>query len=270
MKRVHRTYSVVNSGLLIGLLIIGLGTAGCFVVEETVSTAGTTVGERMGAAVGQQVASAADLPPAGSGQWNQFMVAQAQVLFSYAFAPGGMWPAEATYEEGEWVRFQYEAADEGDAGLNTLERALLTTTEDGNEWWRVQATDEEETWVYEALIDMEQEEVLRLRSRDPEGNEGEVPVTERTVYHAPQRLTEESVEGATVGREDIDTPAGRFTTRRVEYTGGAGGGSVTWFLSDEVPGSVVRYRTTEADADEAWIGTLVEYGSDATTVLDSF
>lgn len=265
---------MVRSGLFIALLVLGVGMAGCFVVEETVrtgaSTAGATVGERIGAAVGQQIASAADLPPAGTGQWNQFMVVQAQVLFSYGFSPGGMWPEEATYEEGEWVRFQYEAADDGEAGLNTLERARLTTTEDGNEWWRIQATNEEDTWIYEALIDMEQEEVLRLRSKDPEGNVGEVPVTERTVYHAPQRLTEESIEGATVGQEDVDTPAGRFTTRRVEYTGGAGGGTVTWFLSDEVPGSVVRYRTQEADADEAWIGTLVDYGSDATTVLDSY
>ena len=38
-------------------------------------------------------------------------------------------------------------------------------------------TEEKESWVYEALIDSEGQ-LLRLRAKDANGNEGEVPVTE--------------------------------------------------------------------------------------------
>lgn len=167
-------------------VVLAAVLSGCFLVQEaaqtTVGAASEAAGQEVGEAIGARVASAAQLPTAGTAQWNQFMVSQAQVLFSYAFAANGMWPAEATYEEGEWVRYESRTAEGETAGVQTLERAFLTTTEDGNEWWRVRAQQEEDTWVYEALINPERGEVVRLRSRDPEGNVGEVPVTERTVY----------------------------------------------------------------------------------------
>jgi hypothetical protein len=255
-------------------VVLAMGLSGCFLVQEaaqtTVASASEAAGQEVGEAIGARVASAASLPTAGTAQWNQFMVSQAQVMFNYAFAANGMWPAEATYEEGEWVRYEFRAGSEGDAGFQTLERAFLTTTEDGNEWWRVRAQQQEgDAWIYEALISPDREEVVRLRSKDPEGNVGEVPVTERTVYQSPQRLTEESIDGATVGRENLDTPAGTFSTRKVEYAGGMGSGTVTWYLSEEVPGHVVRYRT-QGGQGQTWTSTLTDYGSDATTTLDSY
>lgn len=257
--------------LLFVVASLAVGLQGCSSVEQAVESgvdaASNAAGEAVGQALGERLVSSANLPTAGTAQWNQFMVAQAQVLFNYAFSAGGMWPAEATYEEGEWTK--YRIGSESDSGVNTLERAFLMTTEDGNEWWRVRATQQEEAWVYEALVNPQQGEVVRLRSKDPEGNVGEVPVTEKTVYTPPQRLTEESVEGATTGRETVDTPAGSFTARRVEYTGGMGGGDVTWFLSDSVPGHVVKYRVTNS-GEQAWESTLVDYGSDATTTLESY
>lgn len=263
--------SLLVSCTVTGILAITL--SGCFLLEEAARTGVGSVseaaGQEVGEAVGQQLAASANLPTAGTAQWNQFMVAQAQVLFNYAFAANGMWPAEATYEEGEWVTFTFRAAGDGEAGLETLERAFLTTGEDGNKWWRVKAEQEGDTWIYEALIEPESGEVVRLRSKDPDGNVGEVPVTERTVYQSPQELTEESIEGATVGEETLDTPAGTFTTRKVEYTGGMGGGNVTWYLSEEVPGHVVRYRT-QGEQGDAWISTLADYGTGATTTLESY
>lgn len=197
------------------------------------------------------------------------MVSQAQVLFGRAFSAGGVWPAQASYEPGEWVKYQATASGENEAALDTLERAFLKETEDGNEWWRVRGVQQEERWVYEALVDPAREEVVRLRARDPEGNVGEVPVTENTVYQSTQQLTEESVEGATVGTESIDTPAGIFSARHVEYQGGAGG-TITWYLSEEVPGQVVEYQVGNPQQDATWTSTIVAYGTDATTVLDSY
>ena len=257
--------------LLLGLVLaVGAGLTGCFspssVVDEGLDSAADAAGEQVGKALGAEIVRAADLPPPGSARYNQVMVQQAQIMFSYAFSAGGSWPAEAAYEPGEWASYQIRTA-EGETALDTLERAFLTTTDDGAEWWRVRGVQDGERWTYEALLDPEQEEVLRMRARDPDGEVGEVPVTEQTVYRPPQRLTEESVEGATTGTEPVDTPAGSFTARRVEYSGAAGG-TVTWFLSDEVPGHVVRYRA--ARNDKRYTSSLLDFGTDATTQLDSY
>ena len=242
--------------------------SGCTtVVQDGVSSATSAAGEQVGEALGAEIVRAADLPPPGSARYNRVMVQQAQITFSYAFSAGGSWPAEATYEPGEWASYQIRTA-EGETALDTLERAFLTTTDDGNEWWRVRGVQDGERWTYEALLDPEQEEVVRMRARDPDGEVGEVPVTEQTVYRPPQRLTEESVEGATTGTEQVRTPAGTFTARRVEYSGMASGGTVTWFLSDEVPGHVVRYRA--ARSGNRYTSSLLDSGTDATTQLDSY
>ncbi|MEF8795184.1 MAG: hypothetical protein V5A48_01915 [Salinivenus sp.] len=244
---------------------------GCFsassVVDEGLDSAADAAGEQVGKALGAEIVRAANLPPPGSARYDQVMVQQAQIMFSYAFSAGGVWPAEAQYESGEWASYQVRAA-EGETALDTLERAFLKRTDDGNEWWRVRGVQGGETWVYEALLDPEQEEVLRMRTRDPKGKVGEVPVAEKTVYRPPQRLTEESVEGATTGTEQVEIPAGTFTARRVEYSGMGSGGTVTWFLSDEVPGHVVRYQASRNG--NRYTSSLVDYGTDATTRLSSY
>ncbi len=258
---------------LLFAVAVGWAASGCFSVSEAVETgvesASAAAGEEVGEAIGKQLAPAVQLPAYGSAQWNQFMVSQAQVLFSYAFSAGGMWPGQATYEPGEWAEYRLRAAEDGEAALDTLERAFLKTTDDGNEWWRVSGVQEGESWIYEALVSPDRQEVLRLRAKDPKGNVGEVPVTEGTVYQPPRRLTEESVEGATTGTTTVDTPAGAFTARRVEYTGTGAGGTVTWLLADDVPGDIVRYRV-EGSGGSAWTSTLIAYGDDATTQLDSY
>jgi hypothetical protein len=262
---------LVSLGLAFGLVLaVGMGLTGCFspgaAIQEGVESATSAAGEQVGEALGAEIVSAADLPPPGSARYNQVMVSQAQIMFSYAFSAGGSWPAEARYEPGEWATYRIRTA-EGETALDTLGRAFLTRTEEGNEWWRVRGTQGGDAWVYEALLDPEAEQVVRLRSKDPKGEVGEVPVTEETVYRSPQELTEESVEGATTGSEEVETPAGTFTARRVEYSDMAGG-SATWLLSDDVPGHVVQYRASREG--QQYTSSLLDYGTDATTQLDSY
>lgn len=260
------------SFLLLTLLAAAL-LQGCVSVTDAVDrgidSAAEAAGEEVGEAVGQQLAPAVQLPAYGTGAWNQFMVSQAQILFGRAFAAGGMWPAQTEYQPGEWTKYRSTVSGEGETALDTLERAYLKKTDDGNQWWRVRGVQQGDRWVYEALVDPQQGEVVRLRARDPEGNVGEVPVTENTIYQQPQRLTEESVEGATTGTESVDTPAGTFPARRVEYQGGTGG-TIIWYLSEEVPGNVVKYRIKNQQQETAWTNTLVAHGSNAQTMLDSY
>ena len=271
-----RRFDSVPSILFVTLFGICSATAlsGCFSVGGAVGTgidaAADAAGEEVGEAIGQRLAPAVQLPTYGTGAWNQFMVSQAQILFSRAFTAGGMWPAQSSYKPGEWVQYRSTVSGENEAVLDTLERAYLKKTEDGNQWWRVRGLQAGENWTYEALVDPDRGEVVRLRAEDPEGNVGEVPVTESTVYQSPQRLTEESIEGATEGTKEIESPAGTFTARHVKYQGGTGGGTVTWFLTEEVPGHVVKYQVENQQQESAWTSTVVAYGSDATTMLDSY
>ena len=254
------------------LLFLGgsLLLAGCWSVQSAIdsgmSAAGEAAGERVGTAIGERLAATVNLPAAGTAQWNRFMAAQAQVFFSYAMTAGGYWPGSVTYASGEWTRFELEG-QEGEGVQYRFERAYLGDSE-ANQWWRVSAEYDEGSWVYEALVDTSAGRLVRLRARDPEGNVGEIPVTEETVYPSRQELTEESIEGATTGTVDISVPAGTFTAQRVEYQG-MGTGTITWWLSEDVPGGVVQYQVSD-DGEEVWTSRLVEYGGDATTVLDSF
>lgn len=252
--------------------VVGGSLSGCFspgqAVQRGVDSATEAAGEEVGEAVGKQLASAVNLPPVGTGRWNQFMVSQAQILFTYAFSAGGFWPAQATYAPGEWTKYRLGAPGESEAALDTLERAFLKRTGEGNEWWRVRGLQEGNVWFYEALVDPDRGRVVRMRAKDPEGNVSEVPVTETTVYQPPQRLTEESIEGATVGTESVETPAGSFSARRVEYSGGRTSGTVTWWLSEDVPGQVLQYRVDGNGS--TWTSTLIDHGTDATTQLDSY
>ena len=209
------------------------------------------------------------LPPPESPNWGTYMANQAQVVFSYSFAAGGMWLGESDYKPGEYTKFSWNA--EGSDKV-ILERAFLKRQDDGKEWWRVSWEEGEDSWIYEALFSTgDQKELLRLRARDAEGNEGEVPVTKgQAIYIPPAELTEESVAGATVGKEKLETPAGTFDTDHVIYMAVSGEGQVEWWLTSRVPGGVAKYLISEKSEGVIWTSTLIETGQNATTVLSSY
>ena len=78
--------------------------------------------------------------------------------------------------------------------------------------------------------------MLRMRARDPDGNEGEVPVTGQGVYLPPTELTAESLQGATVGKERASVPAERFDADHVVFMAAIGEQAESW-LAPEVPGA---------------------------------
>jgi hypothetical protein len=266
-------YRLSRAGWLLSLLMLLLLMSACSTVTDAVMggterAVGRAVEERVAQAVYARIAPAGDLPPYGGAQWNIFMVSQAQIIFAYSFSAGGYWVGQNEFEPGDYTVFEW--TDQESESPVELEKALLKITDDGQQWWRVSWKDEEESWVYEGLLDPEEERMVRLRAKDPEGNVDEVPVTEdQSVYMAPAEPTSESIQGATVGEERITTPAGTFDTEHVVYSSQTEEGRVHWWITDEVPGGVVKYQATE-ESEELWTSTLIRTGSDATTELDSF
>jgi hypothetical protein len=200
-------------------------------------------------------------------QWNQYMIVQAQMAFNYAFSAGGLWAGQKGYKPGEYTKFEWTM--EGEDSI-VLERAYLKEQDDSRQWWRVSWADAQGTWIWEALIDPASGTMVRMRARDADGNEGEVPVSGEAVYMPPAELTQESVQGATVGKEKVTVPAGTFQTDHVVFMAPTGEGQSEFWLAPQVPGGVVKYLISRKGEGTVWTSELVEYGKQADTVLSSY
>lgn len=261
----------VLSLLITATLIV---VTGCSTVQDSIMQGATrgigrAVTERAEQSLYTRLAPKTQLPQPKTPGWNQFMVLQAQVIFGYAFSAGGYWISANDLKLGEFTRFRITSGDDAPV---TLERAFLRKLDNGNEWWRVSWDAEDGAWVYEALMSAgEERQVLRLRARDVDGNEGEIPVTEGTsVYNAPVRLTEESIQGASRGAERVTVPAGTYTAEHVVYMSMAGEGQVEWWITNDVPGGLVKYLLNDRNEGIVWTAELAGSGSNATSVLGSF
>ena len=264
-------------GWIIGaILVLAVVLSGCSLGDAVMGGISSGVSKGVSKGVEQKVEqevapqtqpSRAKAPPMGP-QWNQFMVIQAQMAFAYAFSAGGLWAGQEAYKPGEYTKFKWTM--EGDEPI-VMERAYLKEQDDGRrQWWRVSWQDSEGSWIWEALIDPDTSQMVRMRARDADGNEGEVPVSGQAVYMAPAELTEESVQGATVGRERVTVPAGTFQADHVVYMAATGEGQAEFWLAPEIPGGVVKYLISQKGEGTVWSSDLVEYGSDAVTVLKSY
>lgn len=249
-------------------LLVGCATVTDSVISGAASGLGRAVSERAEQAVYKRLAPKDKLPAPNAPGWGNFMALQAQVIFSYAFSVGGLWISENDYQPGQWTKFEMTEPD--DNTTSVIERAFLKRTDDGKEWWRISLTEEGDSWVYEGLLSPDSSTMVRLRGKDPNGNEGEIPLSENSVYSEPSKMSQESIDGATVGQQTISTPAGTYQTDHVVFVATTGEGKVDWWITNEVPGGVVKYQYLDNEDNIAWTSTLTATGNNATTVLNSY
>ena len=253
------------------VVTLALLFAGCAVanraIDSAVYRAGSAVGESIGNRVGAMVA--AQFPTNWTQQWMTLYV---NYLFSVAFHSGSYTVADEVYDPGEYTRWVF--ADESEDVPAVLERAFLSRTDEGQEWWKVKYinTEDDQELILEGLFDTESGELLRLRAQFPGEEPQELPVQEGTyTYVKPIQLTEASLEGATVGTESITVPAGTFRSRHIRY--GSAGSTMEWWLNEDVPGGMVRYLVKSSREEsgqstpQSWIVELQSYGSNARSEL---
>ena len=258
--------------------------AGCgSVVSSAIDTAARRTGEGIGTAVGNRAGAAmgARLSAAWGPQMMQFYTGY---LFSLAFHSGSYAPAGDVYEPGEWTRWRIvQTGQEGPAP--EYERAFLRREADGSEWWRVRyvvfgddgsGQMKPDTILLEGKFSADRSQLVRLRGKMPgDAQANEMPVEEGTYgYSEPIPLTEESLEGATIGTESVSVPAGTFSAQHVRY-GNVGGGTIEWWLSDNVPGGTVKQSNTSAQESSSdgttpdpynYTVELIAHGTGATSV----
>lgn len=257
--------------LLAVSLLASTACSASSVVDRAVGSAADAAGQRVGEAVGERLGQmlVASFPDSWTPRWTSAYV---NYMFGVAFHSGGYAVAgEDAYEPGEWTRWRM--VDAGETTPTLIERAFLARTDDDGEWWRVKYanTDDDEEIVLEGLFSADRSELLRLRGKFPGEEAREMPVEEGTFSYAePTRLTEESLEGATVGSESVTVPAGTFEARHVRY--GQTAATLEWWLTDEVPGGLVRYLREAGSAGEGqtpqtWTAELEDHGTGAESEL---
>lgn len=233
-----------------------VAVAGCgSVVSSAIDTAARRTGEGIGSAVGNRAGAA--MGARLSAMWSpQMMQFYTQYLFSLAFHSGSYAPAGAVYQPGEWTRWRIvQTGQEG--APPEFERAFLRREADGSEWWRVRyvvlgddgsGEAKPDTILLEGKFSADRSQLVRLRGKMPgDAQASEMPVEEGTYgYSEPIGLTEESLQGATVGTESVSVPAGTFSARHVRYGSMGGGGTIEWWLNNDVPGDMVKYTNSSA------------------------
>jgi len=203
-------------------------------------------------------------------------------LFALQYGSGASM-FEQPYKPGEWTQWKITASAQDPP--QSLERAFLAmTTADSSEWWRLKTLtpfkdngkDMVDTVIIEALYKPTSpwtKELVRVRAKLPGNKDPQellVPAGMGMInYNAmfPTRPTKESVEGATVGNEKVDTKAGTFTAQHVRF--GNGGGNLDWWLTPNVPGGWVKFTggNNGGDKKDLYTMELVGKGTGAKSEL---
>ncbi len=191
---------------------------------------------------------------------------------------------ETDYKPGEWTRWQVLTADE-DGAVQTSERAFLGKTSDGGEWWRMKTISnykdgdkivDADTVVLEALFKPEDadgymQKLVRMRGKLPGNAEAqEMMVPEQwSMWNMrgafSMKPTKESIEGATIGVEDVKTPAGSFKAKHVRF--GQGNGTIDWWLDESAVGGWVKFAAMDNEKKPMYTMELIGKGLGAKSEL---
>lgn len=226
-----------------------------------------------GSAIADAIAGAGVSRPM-AGQWTADLSwAYIGSLFAMVYGTGAN-VFDQPYQPGQWTRWEMRSDDDDDKQI--LERAFISRDDEGGEWWRFKTIAGNDTIVLEGLFKSAGDgvqELVRMRGKMPgdrEANELMVPqqmTMVRSLGMFGSRPTKESVDGATVGTENVTTPAGTFSAKLVRF--GGMGGRQEWWVSDRVPGGWVQYRVSPAEGEGSFRMVLVGHGTGAVSELGS-
>ncbi|MEX0719336.1 MAG: carboxypeptidase-like regulatory domain-containing protein [Balneolaceae bacterium] len=191
------------------------------------------------------------------------------MMFNYLFTGYGYQLELEDYPEGGWTEWRTDESNE-----TFMRKALLKKLDNGQQWWQIVLKSEEgnsnEQYVAEVLFSEDRESIVRMREKIGDSEAQEKPVSEGW-YNDPQRLTQESIEGA-LSEENVtvDVPKDTFTADLLDFGVASGISMKMWRVSSPaVPGGIVKYETSSEDENLSSM-ELVDFGTDATTMLDSF
>jgi hypothetical protein len=189
---------------------------------------------------------------------HNVMYARFVSLYWASLAAGGYVYDDRSFNEGEGVRIRQTYRSDGDAQEIEFTRSLLRINSDGSHWWRIVYALDDDEMEFEVLVDSAGG-LTMVRYLDPET--GEVVEFEPDDPDAWSGSDDASLVSANEfdelyeGSERIRVPAGSFRTDRLHYTDDEI--DYTWWINDDVPGTMVKYEGTNRTMDGV-SGELIE------------
>jgi hypothetical protein len=275
-----RTKGAGKSALAIALALSAvILVAGCSSMQSAITNALVKQPEPTPAPAPQEQAQApAPAPKTAS--------PGAAMAYQYQFNAfyGGMWNmgmfgfGDVNYKVGQgtvWTFTNTDAKGKAkDKDSVNMERALLKINADKSQWWRfkIETGKEKDTLLYEFLVGADTV-VQKVRYQDPEGNIGEfIPDKGQQQPQAAPDGPRSRAEMAKymVDKQKIQVKAGSFMTDHYLYEDVKGRGTSESWMSDKVPGYLVKSTWTSKKDNKSSSGELVQIESGVTTTLSSY
>jgi len=219
----------------------------------------------------------------GPGVWStDYAWVWISQLFAVQYLSGASM-FESNYKPGEWTKWSVTTEENSEETQQT-ERAFIGKNTDGAEWWRFKTITNykdgdkaaADTVTLEALFKPQPnnenlQQLVRMRGKFPgnaEAQELMVPeqwATWNLSGGFGMKPTKESVDGATIGVEDVKTPAGTFKAKHVRF--GQGGGTLDWWLDETAAGGWVKFSATDNDKKPRYTMEMIAKGVGAKSEL---
>lgn len=273
--------ALVGSCASVGGVVEGVGDF----VSGSRDDGGASEGGRAASGKGNDLFGRMIMDATGMGAMQDSMVAMS--VYANAFFAGGFAYGYDDFEEGEGVAWRIVSRNPDETTEMRIERAFLKEESDGG-WWYLGYEVEDGIFVSEAFIGSDYE-LLIFRYEDPETGEirewradeevddsdqtTEAAETEATVEESQPTFYEGDYGAYVVGTETVSVPAGSFTAEHVRIADVYDeGGELTyeWWITENVPGRLVKYDWRDGADDTSLTGELLEVRHDYRTRMGSY
>jgi hypothetical protein len=274
MRRDSRKTLGRVAGVAIALTIVLL-IAGC----SSMGSAITSAFAKQAEPAPQEPAAQAPAPAPA-----QQPAAGPAIAYQYQFNAfySGMWNmgwfgyGDANYKVGQGTVWTFTGTDgkgnAKDKDSFTLERALLKINADKSQWWRFKMDTGKDAILYEFLVGADTV-VQKVRYQDPEGNIGEFTPgqgQQQPTQTADMPRSRADMAKYLVDKQRVTVKGGTFNTDHYLYTDAKGRGTAESWVSEKVPGYMVKSIYTAKKDNKTSKGELIQIESGVTTALSSF
>lgn len=250
-----------------GLILITIITTSCMTVQDATNRA---INRAVGNAVEREVSSMM------AGYSNVMLY---QLAYTQAFHVGGFGIHPGFFEEGEGTTWLVESGDDDEMNSYTAERALLQKNEDGSSWWylKYQPEGDDESLEYEVKLNSNLEP-LEMYMRNV--NSGEI---DHHIFDSAEEDGEETWQSDKAleengyqtdyffmqnheeyhqGTESVRINNRSYESDVLEYSGSDEENNeqvvFTWWVSEDVPGRLVKYEIMNQEEEGEVTGKLLE------------
>ena len=205
---------------------------------------------------------------AGSAMAYQY---QFNAFYSGFWSMGWFGYKDINYKPGQGTVWTFTDSKKA-AQVMTLERALLKVNADSSQWWRFRFDQGKETVLYEFLVGPDGV-VKKARYKDPDSGTVQefVPSQDPQQPQAgPPMKSRAEMDKYKVDRQNVTVKAGSYDTDHYLYTDDQANGTSESWVSQSVPGYMVKTIYTSKKRNQTMTGELVQVESGVTTALGSF